>query len=204
MAALLLAALAFLGWQLLPLAYAPAPATWALAAAGAWAGYLLLRPRAQPLGGSDQLLVLWGFASALGLLSFLKSDPTFQVSTGLGFSGFPVKRAVQMAAVCTVQCTASCRRRAHCASSGASMASPNRAPLTASRRRPAPPQGWGDVYFFCGRDLQHCNCDFQWNARGWRKAAVLWNFVLSAALGAQRLLVQVGLDGFLPGGWWPL
>lgn len=30
---------------------------------------------------------------------------------------------------------------------------------------------------------------------------VLWNFVLSAALGTQRLLVQLGLDGFLPGGW---
>ncbi|KIY95205.1 hypothetical protein MNEG_12756 [Monoraphidium neglectum] len=60
-------------------------------------------------------------------------------------------------------------------------------------------QGWGDVYFFCGRDMQYCTCDFRWNKIGWFKAAVLWNFVLSSALGAQRLLVQLALNGFLPG-----
>ncbi len=31
------------------------------------------------------------------------------------------------------------------------------------------------------------------------KAIVLWNFVLTAALGIQRLAIQVGLDGLLPG-----
>lgn len=34
---------------------------------------------------------------------------------------------------------------------------------------------------------------------GWLKAGVIWNFVLSAALGLQRLAVQIGLDGLLPG-----
>jgi len=137
MTALLLASIAFVAWQLLPLEWALAPASWALVAAGAWTAHLLLRPHHHPLAPSEQLLVVWGFASCLGLLSFLQSDPSFQ--------------------------------------------------------------GWGDVYFFCGRDMRHCSCDFRWNARGWRKAAALWSFVLSAALGAQRLLVQLGLDGFLPG-----
>ncbi len=60
-------------------------------------------------------------------------------------------------------------------------------------------EGWGDVYFFCGRRLQYCSCNFRWNAYGWAKATVLWNFVLTAALGAQRLATQVGLNGLLPG-----
>ena len=60
-------------------------------------------------------------------------------------------------------------------------------------------QGWGDVYFFCGRDLRYCTCNFRWNLLGWGKAFVLWNFVLSTALGAQRFAIQVGLDGLLPG-----
>jgi hypothetical protein len=59
--------------------------------------------------------------------------------------------------------------------------------------------GWGDVYFFCGNQLEYCTCNFRWNLAGWMKATVLWNFVLTAALGAQRLAIQVGLDGLLPG-----
>ncbi len=43
-------------------------------------------------------------------------------------------------------------------------------------------QSWADVYYFCGSDLQYCTCDFTWNARGWGKALLLWNFVLTAAL----------------------
>ncbi|GBF89171.1 hypothetical protein Rsub_01888 [Raphidocelis subcapitata] len=137
MASLVLAAAAFVAWQLLPLELAPAPATWALASAGGWAAYLLLRSKARPLSVSEQLLSVWGFASCLGLLSYLRSDPSFQ--------------------------------------------------------------GWGDVYFFCSPTMRHCACDGRWNGSGWRKAAVLWNFCLSAALGAQRLAVQLGLGGFLPG-----
>jgi len=60
-------------------------------------------------------------------------------------------------------------------------------------------QGWGDVYFFCGRKLQYCTCGFRWNLLGWVKATVLWNFVLSSALGLQRFAIQVGLNGLLPG-----
>lgn len=60
-------------------------------------------------------------------------------------------------------------------------------------------KGWGDVYFFCGRQLQYCSCNFRWNVYGWLKATVLWNFVLTSALGAQRLAIQVGLNGLLPG-----
>ena len=95
---MLLAAAAFVVWQLLPVARAPAPATWALAGAGLWAADVLLsapvvRPRgggangagaggpaaAPRRGGGEQLLALWGFGSALALLSFLSSDPGFQV-----------------------------------------------------------------------------------------------------------------------------
>jgi hypothetical protein len=39
----------------------------------------------------------------------------------------------------------------------------------------------------------------RWNTLGWVKAIVIWNFVLSAALGVQRFSIQVGLGGLLPG-----
>lgn len=58
----------------------------------------------------------------------------------------------------------------------------------------------GDVYFFCGPQMQYCTCGFRWNLAGWSKAFILWNFVLSAALGVQRLIIQLGLCGLLPGG----
>jgi hypothetical protein len=57
----------------------------------------------------------------------------------------------------------------------------------------------GDVYFFCGPQMQYCTCGFRWNVAGWAKAFILWNFVLSAALGVQRLIIQLGLCGLLPG-----
>ncbi|KXZ41740.1 hypothetical protein GPECTOR_299g810 [Gonium pectorale] len=59
--------------------------------------------------------------------------------------------------------------------------------------------GWSSVYFFCGRRLQYCTCNFRWNIRGWAKAIVLWQFVLSATLGAQQFILQAGLGGLLPG-----
>lgn len=60
-------------------------------------------------------------------------------------------------------------------------------------------QGWGDVYYFCGNNLQYCTCDFRWNYNGWTKAVVLWSVILSAALGIQKLIIQLFLDGLLPG-----
>ncbi len=62
-----------------------------------------------------------------------------------------------------------------------------------------PSQGWGDVYYFCGADMRFCTCDFKWNLAGWRKAFILWNFILTTALGLQKLAIKVGLDGLLPG-----
>ena len=60
-------------------------------------------------------------------------------------------------------------------------------------------QSWGDVYLFCGNSMRYCNCDMRWNLRGWVKAAVLWNFVLSSSLAVQKLVIQAGLNGLLPG-----
>ena len=60
-------------------------------------------------------------------------------------------------------------------------------------------QGWGDIYFFCGRQQQYCTCDFRWNGAGWCKALSVWSFVLSSALGVQKLAIQVGFGGLLPG-----
>ena len=75
-----------------------------------------------------------------------------------------------------------------------------RAPLLGSLTACAPAaQSWGDVYYFCGPDLRFCTCDFRWNLAGWCKALVLWNFVLSSALGLQKLAIRLGLDGLLPG-----
>ncbi|CAK0750091.1 hypothetical protein CVIRNUC_001963 [Coccomyxa viridis] len=60
-------------------------------------------------------------------------------------------------------------------------------------------KGWGDVYYFCGSDMRFCTCDFKWNWAGWRKAFTLWNFILTTALGLQKLAIKVGLNGLLPG-----
>lgn len=62
-----------------------------------------------------------------------------------------------------------------------------------------PAQSWGDVYYFCGEDMRFCTCEFKWNLAGWGKALTLWNFVLSSALGLQKLAIRVGMDGLLPG-----
>lgn len=47
--------------------------------------------------------------------------------------------------------------------------------------------------------MRFCTCDFKWNLAGWGKALTLWNFVLSSALGLQKLAIRVGMDGLLPG-----
>lgn len=60
-------------------------------------------------------------------------------------------------------------------------------------------QGWASVYYFCGPQYQYCTSTFRWNMRGWRKAASLWNFCLATALAVQRLGVEAGLGGLLPG-----
>lgn len=63
-------------------------------------------------------------------------------------------------------------------------------------------QGWASVYWFCGsteKPFEFCTCNFKWNAQGWTKAIILWSFVLTAALGVQRLAIQLGLNGLLPG-----
>ena len=67
------------------------------------------------------------------------------------------------------------------------------------RQASSPFQGWGDVYYFCGSDMRFCTCDFKWNWAGWRKAFTLWNFILTTALGLQKLAIKVGLNGLLPG-----
>lgn len=59
--------------------------------------------------------------------------------------------------------------------------------------------GWSSVYYFCGPDYQYCTSTFRWNLAGWRKAIVLWNFCLSTALALQRLAIEFGLGGLLPG-----
>ncbi|MEW5308759.1 MAG: hypothetical protein WDW38_000693 [Sanguina aurantia] len=60
-------------------------------------------------------------------------------------------------------------------------------------------QGWGDVYFFCGPNIEFCTCNMRWNTAGWIKALAISNFVLSAMLGVQRCALQFGLHGLLPG-----
>ena len=60
-------------------------------------------------------------------------------------------------------------------------------------------QSWSSVYFFCGPNYEYCTSSFRWNIHGWRKAFVLWNFCLSFALALQRLAIEAGLGGLLPG-----
>jgi hypothetical protein len=59
--------------------------------------------------------------------------------------------------------------------------------------------GWSSVYYFCGPEYEYCTSSFRWNIPGWRKAVILWNFCLSTALGLQRLAIEFGLGGLLPG-----
>lgn len=60
-------------------------------------------------------------------------------------------------------------------------------------------RGWSSVYYFCGETMEFCTAGYRWNLRGWRKAAAVWNFTLSTALALQRLAVEGGLGGLLPG-----
>lgn len=60
-------------------------------------------------------------------------------------------------------------------------------------------QSWGSVYYFCGEGNLYCTCSMRWNAAGWAKACILWSFVLTSALGFQKLCIQVALDGLLAG-----
>lgn len=57
----------------------------------------------------------------------------------------------------------------------------------------------GDVYYFCGSRMQYCTCTHRWSLAGWAKAGALWAFVLCTTLGVQRLLIEVVLQGLLPG-----
>lgn len=74
--------------------------------------------------------------------------------------------------------------------------------------------GWTSVYHFCsgpssgvripgteggGESFVYCTLNFRWNMAGWRKAISLWNFMLSGALGVQRLCIELGFGGLLPG-----
>ncbi|RMZ56490.1 hypothetical protein APUTEX25_001337, partial [Auxenochlorella protothecoides] len=58
---------------------------------------------------------------------------------------------------------------------------------------------WADVFYFCGEDMRYCTSDYRWNVRGWRKAVALWNFMLAGAMGLQRLVIVLGLNGLHPG-----
>ena len=67
---------------------------------------------------------------------------------------------------------------------------------------------WESVYYFCGGPgfggstvdaVKYCSLNYRWNMAGWRKAMSLWNFVLSSALGLQKLLIEVAFGGLLPG-----
>lgn len=60
-------------------------------------------------------------------------------------------------------------------------------------------EGWGDVYFFCGMNHEYCSCNFHWNLLGWWKAFAIWNFFIAFAFGLQKLALQLGLGGLLPG-----
>eukprot|EP00892_Ulva_mutabilis_P011458 jgi/Ulvmu1/8685/UM047_0025.1 len=59
--------------------------------------------------------------------------------------------------------------------------------------------GWTDVFFFCGKSFEFCNCDLSWNALGWYKAIVLWLFTLCFAAGVRNLLAHMLFGGLLPG-----
>lgn len=63
-------------------------------------------------------------------------------------------------------------------------------------------KGWADIYYFCSsaqEPLVYCSCDLSWSWSGYRKFLIIWNFVLSVALGVQKLVVTFLLDGLLPG-----
>ena len=47
--------------------------------------------------------------------------------------------------------------------------------------------------------MEYCTCNFKWNLQGYAKGLSLFNFVLSAALVLQKLIIHVGLGGLLPG-----
>lgn len=152
------------------------PASWAVWSLCGWLLYVNTKGWNQ-LTVWDRRHLLWATASMTFFLDFLYWDPSFQVCRQRRL-GTP--DAIWLRCIGRLRVTLLVGHLAHV-----------EAPLVA--------QDWGDVYYFCGERFQYCTCDFRWNLQGWGKAAVLWSFILSSVLGLHKLIIQLGLDGLLPG-----
>lgn len=151
------------------------PLSWVVASFSIWTCYAFTKTWGR-LGVWDKRHILWGSVSAGLFLLFLKHDQDFKVQPR-----FPH------------ECTGS-----HSAIVSWLRVLGWNLPCGA-QSMPWLLQGWGDIYYFCGSHMQYCEPSFNWNLWGWGKAVIMWNFVLSSALGLQKLAIQFGLDGLLPG-----
>lgn len=181
------------------------PWSWNIITLCVWTAYILTKGLGR-LSVWDKRELVWAVLSCAALLQFLAQDPSFR-NWGEAHSlvvawqqqymcaeQYPRHLDLESWCVC-VRVFCSCSRVATCFCSlnrRCSVLQPLTPPL------PFLPHP-GDVYFFCGSHMEYCTCSYRWNTAGWVKAAVLWNFVLSSALGLQRLLIQLGLKGLLPG-----
>ena len=154
------------------------PASWGITAIAIWLTYAVLAWDRLTLFDRQQML--WAMVSVTAFFHFLEGEVSFQSwGDGKCSSTYSICQAV-------LRQNAMCTREVMdymCAWRDLKNATPHHA-----------------VYYFCGPELAYCTCDFKWNLMGWGKALTLWNFVLTSALGAQRLAILIGLNGLLPGG----
>ena len=159
-----------------------APLAWGSTALCIWLLFILAKGW-DNLQRSDKCHLAWGWTSACAFMVFVSVyDPSFKVrlpwtpphSTHTRIAGWPCSIRI----LTLKPWPQHYRLRACCALAL---------------------QAWGDVYYYCGEQMQYCTCDLRWNLAGWFKAFGLWNFLLSGALAVQKLVIHAGLKGLLPG-----
>ena len=147
-----------------------APLSWGLTSLCIWLLFALSKGWTD-LKSSDKYHLAWGWTSTAAFITFIRIyDPSFKVGQSAAPGTKDSKSQFELYRT-----------------------------SERSSKQTVRAQGWGDVYYFCGSQGRYCSCDMRWNLAGWYKAAVLWNFVLTTSLAIQKLLIQEGLKGLLPG-----
>ena len=174
-----------------------APQSWGCIAFSIWLLFAISKGWSS-MQTADKNLLAWGWLSVAAFNCFTRADPSFRVTVFWHNKGFFHGIALQSF---TLNCMIELMETYSCLHQTVLLwgVSSHKAETFFVRLMSILTQGWGDVYYFCGSRLEYCACDMRWNYEGWIKAFILWNFVLSVSVGLQKLAIQAGLKGLLPG-----